>query len=50
MSKLLGEMLQREMRQESRYEAAKRIYMAQEPGVYRKEGKALPARAELHDR
>jgi hypothetical protein len=50
VSKLLGEVLRREMRQESRYEAAKRIYMAQEPGVYREEGKALPSRAELHDR
>ena len=50
VSKLLGEVLRREMRQESRYEAAKRIYMAQEPDVYRKEGRPLPTRAALHDR
>ncbi len=50
VSKLLGEILQTEMRQEAQYEAAKQTYLAQEPGIHRGQGQCLPSRDELHDR
>ena len=50
VSKLLGEILRAEMRQETQYEAARQSYQAQEPGVHRCHGQPLPSREELHDR
>ena len=50
VSKLLGEILRGQMRQEAQYEAAKQMYMAQEPGIHRCQGEPLPSREELHDR
>lgn len=50
VSKLLGEILRTEMLQEAEYEAAKRRYLAQEPGIHRRAGQPLPSRQELHDR
>ncbi len=50
VSKLLGEILRTEMRQEARYEAAKQAYLAQEPGIHRCHDQPLPSREELHDR
>lgn len=50
VSKLLGKMLRAEMRQEARYEAAKQVYLAQEPGIHRCQDQPLPSREELHDR
>ena len=50
VSKLLGEILRGEMRHEAQYEAARRAYLAQEPGIHRCEDQPLPSREELHDR
>ncbi len=50
VSKLIGEMLRAEMLEESQYEAAKQMYLAQEPDVHRCPGQPLPSREELHDR
>ena len=50
VSKLLGEILRAEMRQDAHYESAKQTYLAQEPGIHRCEGQPLPSREELHDR
>ena len=50
VSKMIGEMLRAKMLQESRYESAKRAYLAQEPGVHRCEDQPLPSRDELHER
>ncbi len=50
VSKLLGEVLRAEMRQEARYEAARQTYLAQEPGIHRCQGQPLPSREEIHER
>ena len=50
VSKLLGGLLRDEMLQEAKYEAAKQLYLAQEPGIHRREDQPLPSREELHDR
>ena len=50
VSKLLGEVLRAEMRQEAQYEAARQAYLAQAPGIHRCQGQPLPSRDELHDR
>jgi len=50
VSKLLGEILRGEMRQESKYEAARQGYLAQEPGLHRCQDQPLLSRDELHDR
>ncbi len=50
VSKLLGEVLQGEMRKEAQYDAARQAYLAQEPGIHRCQGQPLPSREELHDR
>ena len=50
VSKLLGEVLRAEMRQEAQYEAAKQTYLAQQPGIHRSQDQPLPSRDELHDR
>ena len=50
VSRLLGEVLRTQMRQEAQYEASKQAYLAQEPGIHRCEGQPLPSREELHDR
>ncbi len=50
VSKLLGEILRAEMRQEAQYEAAKQTYLAQEPGIHRCQGQPLPSREEIHER
>ena len=50
VSKLLGGILRAEMRREAQYEAARRTYLAREPGVHRSQGQPLPAREELHAR
>ena len=50
VSRLLGDLLRREMRGEAAYEAAMERFLAQEPGVHRRGGAKLPSRAELHER
>lgn len=50
MSKLLGEILRVQMRQEAQYEAARHTYLAQEPGIHRRRDQPLPTREELHVR
>ena len=50
LSRLLGGVLRSEMRREADYDAAKRVYLSQEPGVHRRPGQPLPSREELHDR
>ena len=50
VSKLLGEVLRTEMRQEAQYEAARQTYLAQKPGIHRCQDQPLPSREELHDR
>ena len=50
VSKLIGEMLRAEMLEESQYEAAKQMYLAQEPDIHRCHGQPLPSREEMHER
>ena len=50
VSKLLGEMLRAEMRQEVQYKSAQQAYLAQEPRIHRCQNQPLPSREELHDR
>ena len=50
VSKLLGEILRVEMRREAQYKAARRTYLAQEPGVHRSASQPLPFREDLHAR
>lgn len=50
VSRLLGELLRAEMLRGIGYEAAKRRYLAQTPGVHRRPGQRLPSRDEVHDR
>jgi hypothetical protein len=50
VSRLLGDLLRREMEGREAYDAAMDRFFAQEPGVHRTKGGALPSREELHDR
>ncbi len=50
VSRMLGELLRREMKGEAAYEAAMERFLAQEPAVHRQDGRTLPTRDELHDR
>ena len=50
VSKLLGGLLRAEMRRQAPYEAARKTYLAQEPGIHRSPGQPLPSKEELHDR
>ena len=50
VSRLLGDLLRREMEGQAAYDSAMDRFFAQEPGVHRAKGSALPSREELHDR
>jgi len=50
VSRLLGEILRREMEGGQAYALAMDRFLSQEPGVHRGDGRALPSRDELHDR
>lgn len=50
VSRMLGELLRREMQGEAAYEAAMERFLAQEPAVHRRGSGRLPTRDELHDR
>ena len=50
VSRLLGDLLRREMEGRAAYDAAMERFFAQEPGVHRASGVPLPSRDELHDR
>jgi hypothetical protein len=50
VSRLLGEILKREMEGQGAYEAAMSRYHAQSPSVHRAPARPLPRRDELHDR
>ena len=50
VSRLLGDLLRREMEGREAYAAAMDRFFAQEPGVHRAKGDALPTREDLHDR
>ena len=50
VSKLLGELIEREMRGRQAYDVAKDRFFAQAPGRHRSDGRPLPDRDELHDR
>lgn len=50
VSRMLGAMIEAEMRGHTAYERAKERFFAQNPGVHRADGRPLPTREELHDR
>jgi hypothetical protein len=50
VSRLLGDLLKREMQGGAAYDAAMARFLAQTPGVHRREPTPLPSRDELHDR
>jgi hypothetical protein len=50
VSRLLGDLLRREMEGRDAYEAAKDSFFAQESRVMRRKGAPLPSRDELHER
>lgn len=50
VSRLLGELLRREMEGTDAYDRAMERYFAQKPAAHRVDGRSLPAREELHDR
>lgn len=50
VSRLLGEMIEAEMRGRTAYDQAKERFLAQKPGLHRTDGRPLPTREELHDR
>jgi hypothetical protein len=50
VSRLLGELLRREMEGHDAYEAAMTRFFAQEAGSHRRAGQPLPTRDEIHDR
>ena len=50
VSRLVGEMLQEEMRREDDRQAAREQFFAVQPRALRDPGKPLPTRDELHDR
>jgi hypothetical protein len=50
VSRMLGEMLENQMRRHEAYERAKERFFAQVPGIHRADGRPLPTREEVHDR
>jgi len=50
VSRMLGEILAREMRGDGAYSQAMKRYLGQEPGAHPMAGPFRPSRAELHDR
>jgi hypothetical protein len=50
VSKLLGELIEREMKGREAYDLAKERFLSQSPGVHRSDGRRLPTRDEIHDR
>ncbi len=50
VSRMLGDILENEMRGSDAYERAMDRFFAQEPGMHRADGRPLPTREELHDR
>jgi len=50
VSRMLGELLRREMEGRDAYEAARERYFSQTPGVHRRDDRGLPPRDELHER
>jgi hypothetical protein len=50
VSRLLGDLLRREMEGREAYDAAKDRFFAQEATVLRRDGRRLPSRDELHER
>ena len=50
VSRLLGDILQREMEGQASYQQAMDRYLGQAPGVHRKSCEPLPSREELHER
>jgi hypothetical protein len=50
VSRMIGEMLQKQMRQSQRYEAAMHRYLAKPPVVLKRKGKGYPTREEVHER
>lgn len=50
VSRLLGELIEREMKGRHAYEVAKDRFFGQSPGQHRRDGRPLPDRDELHDR
>ena len=50
VSRMLGDILEEEMRGREAYERAKERFFAQSAGVHRADARPLPSRDELHDR
>ena len=50
VSRMLGAILEEEMRGREAYDRAKERFFAQRAGVHRSDGRPLPSRDELHDR
>ena len=50
VSRMIGEMLQKQMRQSQRYEAAMHRYLAKPVVALKRKGKSYPTRAEVHER
>lgn len=50
VSRLLGDILQREMEGQASYQQAMGRYLGQAPGLHRKNREPLPSRESLHER
>ena len=50
LSRYVGELLERSMRQSAEYECAMRRYLAKAPRKLKKRGERYPGRDELHER
>lgn len=50
VSRLLADLLKREMEGRDAYEVAKERFLSQRPGIHRADGRPLPTRDELHER
>jgi len=50
VSRLLGDILQREMQGQASYQQAMDKYLGQTAGLHRKNSEPLPSREELHER
>jgi len=50
VSRLVGDMLREQMREEQEYRLAMERYLAREPEMLKKPGTRYPKREELHDR
>jgi hypothetical protein len=50
VSRLVGELLKEQMREEEDYRLAMEQYLAQEPRTLKEAGTCYPRREELHDR